>query len=230
MLLERAMGALSALTNRPVGMENIGRMQAPGMAAATDRGETTRRHILDVAAHAFAEHGYNGVSLNDIVRDTGLTKGAFYFHFPSKEALALEVFGTKQEQWQAVIGEVMQRHPRAIDRLNAMLDCGCEMYEADASARVVGRLCVELSRERKLAPRLTGYLKAWFEMVAELILAAQEEGDARTDLDRNATAETIVSAFIGVEQVSDALTELGDFRARIENLRTLVMAALRPCP
>jgi hypothetical protein len=40
----------------------------------------------------------------------------------------------------------------------------------------------------------------------------------------------IVSAFIGVEQVSDALTELGDFRARIENLRTFVMAALRPCP
>lgn len=196
--------------------------------AATDRGETTRRHILGVAAHAFAEHGYNGVSLNDIVRDTGLTKGAFYFHFPSKEALALEVFGTKQEEWQAAIIEDMLAHPRAIDRLNAILDCGCEMYEVDASARVVGRLCVELSRDRKLAPRLTGYLKAWFDMVAELIKTAQEEGDVRTDLDPRTTAETIVSAFIGVEQVSDALTELGDFRARIEHLHTFVMAALRP--
>jgi AcrR family transcriptional regulator len=211
-------------------MENAARMQAPSAAAATDRGETTRRHILDVAAHAFAEHGYNGISLNDIVRDSGLTKGAFYFHFPSKEALALEVFATKQEQWQSVVLEVLERHPRAIDRLHAMLDCGCEMYEEDASARVVGRLCVELSRERKLAPRLTGYLKIWFEMVAELVRAAQEEGDARDDLDPRTTAETIVSAFIGVEQVSDALTGLGDFRARIENMRTLVMAALRPCP
>ena len=199
-------------------------------AAVTDRGETTRRHILGVAALAFADHGYNGVSLNDIVRDSGLTKGAFYFHFPSKEALALEVFGTKQLEWQDVILRVMGEHPRAIDRLNAMLDCGCEMYEVDASARVVGRLCVELSRERKLAPRLTGYLQMWFDMVFELIRAAQAEGDARTDLDPRTTAETIVAAFIGVEQVSDALTELGDFRTRIENLRTLVMAALRPCP
>lgn len=205
-------------------------MQAPGMTAATDRGEVSRQHILAVAALAFADHGYNGVSLNDIVRDTGLTKGAFYFHFPSKEALALEVFGTKQEQWRAAIIAIMQGHPRAIDRLNAMLDCGCELYEVDASARVVGRLCVELSRERKLAPKLTGYLRVWFEMVAELIRAAQSEGDARTDLDPQTTAEVIVSAFIGVEQVSDALTELGDFRARIESMRTFVMAALRPCP
>ena len=200
------------------------------IAAATDRGETTRRHILGVAALAFAENGYNGVSLNDIVRDTGLTKGAFYFHFPSKEALALEVFGTKQLEWQEAIIRVLGEHPRAIDRLNAMLDCGCEMYEVDASARVVGRLCVELSRERKLAPRLVGYLKVWFDMVAELIKAAQQEGDARTDLDPTITAETIVSAFIGVEQVSDALTELADFRKRIENLRTFTLAALRPCP
>ena len=205
-------------------------MQTPNATAATDRGEVTRRHILNTAALAFAENGYNGVSLNDIVRDTGLTKGAFYFHFPSKEALALDVFATKQLEWQAVISERLASHTRAIDRLNSMLDCGCEMYETDASARVVGRLCVELSRERKLAPRLTGYLQVWFEMVTELIRAAQVEGDARRDLDRRTTAETIVAAFIGVEQVSDALTELGDFRKRIENLRTLVMAALRPCP
>ncbi|MGH2786259.1 MAG: TetR family transcriptional regulator [Actinomycetota bacterium] len=205
-------------------------METRSAAAATDRGEASRRHILNTAALAFAENGYNGVSLNDIVRDTGLTKGAFYFHFASKEALAMEVFGTKQLDWQAAILAVMEGHPRAIDRLNAMLDCGCEMYETDASARVVGRLCVELSRERKLAPRLTGYLQTWFEMVTDLIRAAQDEGDARTDLDPRLSAETIVSAFIGVEQVSDALTELGDFRVRIENLRTFVMAALRPCP
>ncbi len=203
-------------------------MQARSTAAATDRGEATRRHILDVAAHAFAEFGYNGVSLNDIVRDSGLTKGAFYFHFPSKEALALEVFGTKQEEWRSAITGVLADKPRAIDRLNAILDCGCEMYEQDASARVVGRLCVELSRERKLAPRLTAYLKAWFDLVEGLIREAQAEGDARTDLDPRLTAENIVSAFIGVEQVSDALTELKDFRARIGNLRAFILAALLP--
>ncbi|MGH2727280.1 MAG: hypothetical protein ACRDKS_09935, partial [Actinomycetota bacterium] len=100
--------------------------------------------------------------------------------------------------------------------------------EEDASARVVGRLCVELSRDRKLAPRLTAYLKSWFDLAEELVREAQADGDARRDLDPRGTAETIVSAFIGVEQVSDALTELKDFRARIENLRTFTLAALEP--
>lgn len=192
----------------------------------TDRGEATRRHIVDVAAHAFAEFGFNGVSLNDIVRDSGLTKGAFYFHFPSKEALALEVFATKQEEWQASVAERLTGKTRAMERLNAVLDCGCEMYEDDASARVVGRLCVELSRDRKLAPRLTVYLQSWFALVEELIREAQADGDARKDLDPRIIAETIVSSFIGVEQVSDALTELKDFKERIENLRTFTLAAL----
>lgn len=197
------------------------------VAAPTDRGEQTRRRILEVAAHAFADHGYFGISLNDIVRESGLTKGAFYFHFPSKEALALEVFRAKQEEWQEATAAVFRQHPRAIDRLDAMLDCGCEMYEADASSRAVGRLCVELSRDPSIGPRMTRHLLVWFDMVEQQIRAAQREGDVRTEVSPRAAAETIVSSFIGVEQVSEALSGLTDFRTRLENLRTLTMAALR---
>jgi AcrR family transcriptional regulator len=202
---------------------------APQAAPPTDRGETTRRHILEVAARKFADHGYRGISLNEIVRATGLTKGAFYFHFASKEALALDVFHTKQEQWVGRTTAAVAATPRAIDQLNAMLDCGCDIYAEDASARVVGRLCVELSREPDLGPQITGHLTVWFDTVAELVRRAQEEGDAREDLDAGAVAETIVSAFIGVEQVSDSLTGLADLRSRMENLRTFIMAAVRPC-
>ena len=197
-------------------------------AATTDRGGVTRRHILEVAAIAFAERGYVGASLNDIIRESGLTKGAFYFHFPSKEALALAVFRTKQEQWVGKTLAGTMHHPRAIDRLEAMLEIGCEMYENDASARVVGRMCTELAQQPGLAPQMRPHLIAWFDIVEDTIRAAQHEGDVRTDLDTRATAETIVAAFIGVEQVSDALTGLGDFRARIAGLRNLTFQALRP--
>jgi AcrR family transcriptional regulator len=206
---------------------------APAAVSATaskDRGETTRQHILDVAALHFAEHGYRGISLNEIVRSTGLTKGAFYFHFPSKEALAIEVFRAKQEQWIARTTTAVAAEARAIDQLNAMLDCGCDIYEDDASARVVGRLCVELSREKDLAAQMTEHLTAWFEIVSRLVERAQQEGDVRPELDARTIGETIVSAFIGVEQVSDALTGLRDLRRRMENLRAFVMSAIRPCP
>ena len=201
--------------------------KTPSLSPATDRGEATRRHILDVAALAFAENGYRGISLNDIVRETGLTKGAFYFHFPSKEALAIAVFHGKQERWVGETMEALATKTRAIEKLEAMLDVGCGLYENDPSARVVGRLCIELATQEHASPILAAHLETWFELTAALVRQAQEEGDVREDLDPRQMAEAIVAAFIGTEQVSDALSGLSDFRRRIEGLRTLVFAALR---
>jgi AcrR family transcriptional regulator len=193
---------------------------------ATDRGETTRRQILDVAASAFADHGYRGISLNDIVRESGLTKGAFYFHFPSKEALALAVFRDKQERWVGEVMAAIANRSRAVEQLEAMFDVGCEIYEKDSSARVVGRMCVELFADKQLTPHVTAHLTAWFDMVEELLVRAQDEGDVRRDVDARSTAETMVAAFIGIEQVSDELSGLSDLRGRVAGLRTLVFDAI----
>jgi AcrR family transcriptional regulator len=46
---------------------------------------TARERLLDAAAHVFAEHGYRGASIDDIARAAGVTKGALYWNFPSKQ-------------------------------------------------------------------------------------------------------------------------------------------------
>lgn len=49
----------------------------------------TRTRILDAAASVFAKHGYSGASLDHVAADAGLTKGAVYWHFSSKQDLFL---------------------------------------------------------------------------------------------------------------------------------------------
>src|SRR4029450_13112700 len=113
-----------------------------GMAIAppvTERGGETRRRILEVAAQAFAEHGYAGTSLSDVLAASGLTKGGFYFHFPSKEALALATLRHKQEQWAATVMAAVLRHARAVDQLDAMVDALCDLHEKDPTCRGSGR-------------------------------------------------------------------------------------------
>jgi transcriptional regulator, TetR family len=61
----------------------------PSPRTQAERKAQTRRLILDRAAEAFAQDGFAGTSLNDVIAGSGLTKGAFYFHFPSKEELAV---------------------------------------------------------------------------------------------------------------------------------------------
>lgn len=59
------------------------------------RGEETRARILEAATEAFARYGYDSASVAEICRRAGVTKGGFYHHFPSKQALFLEML----EQW-----------------------------------------------------------------------------------------------------------------------------------
>src|SRR6266542_5199650 len=114
-------------------------LRAVEIEPATDRGEITRRHILEVAALAFAREGYSGASLNDIIKEAGTTKGGFYFHFPSKEELALAVLRHKQEQWAGRVVSATMTHERAVDRLRAMPGVLCDLYKEDPSARSIHR-------------------------------------------------------------------------------------------
>jgi TetR/AcrR family transcriptional repressor of nem operon len=54
----------------------------------------TRGRILDAAARLFRENGYDGVGVDAIMSEVGLTAGGFYSHFPSKEALFCEAMAT----------------------------------------------------------------------------------------------------------------------------------------
>ena len=56
-----------------------------------DRGEGTRDRILDIAERLVFERGFNGTSLNDIMTEADLTKGAFFHHFSDKNELARAV-------------------------------------------------------------------------------------------------------------------------------------------
>jgi AcrR family transcriptional regulator len=59
------------------------------------RGEETRSRIRQAAEECFARYGYDGAGVAEICRRAGVTKGGFYYHFPTKQALFLDML----EQW-----------------------------------------------------------------------------------------------------------------------------------
>jgi TetR/AcrR family transcriptional regulator, cholesterol catabolism regulator len=87
--------------------------------------DVRRAEILDRAAALFLQHGYDNVSLNDLIADAGVSKGAFYHWFPSKDALitALAERGAR-EQFAAIEAVISQCAGTALDLLNALLRAG----------------------------------------------------------------------------------------------------------
>jgi|Tabmets5t2r1_1033131.scaffolds.fasta_scaffold17430_2 AcrR family transcriptional regulator len=200
-------------------------------APATDRGGETRRRILEVAAEAFAERGYVGTSLNDVLKASGVTKGGFYFHFPSKEALALATLRHKQEQWSAAVMASVLRCPRAVEQLDAMVDALCDLHEQDPTCRAVSRLCTELGQEHpELRPQLTPQFTTWVDVVASVIRKGQDEGDIRPEVEPTVAAEVAVASFIGLETISEMLTGRADLRRRAQDFRKLFFHAICRTP
>ena len=86
------------------------------------KGAETRERLLDAAIALFLRQGYAGTSLDDILRDTGLTKGAFFHHFRSKSDLALAAAQHAGEQQARLFAECSaQAEAMSDDPLERML-------------------------------------------------------------------------------------------------------------
>jgi len=200
---------------------------------ATERGSATRQHLLAVATEAFLAHGYAGTSLSDLIRVAGVTKGGFYHHFPSKEALAVEVVRARQAEWAAGVVQASAGHDRAVDQLRAMAQVATDLKDQDQTqATSLQRLCAELAEDAELAPQIAGYCEAWTDTAAGLVARAQLQGDIRADVDAHQTAEVLIATFLGAEQqcVMTARHDdcRADFRARITRCLDLLLDVFRP--
>jgi len=89
---------------------------APGMRAA--QGRATRSRLIEVATSLFAEHGYEGTSVEAVLAAAGVSRGALYHHFAGKEALFTAVLEAVSER---VAAEVTEAIRDCTDPVGAML-------------------------------------------------------------------------------------------------------------
>lgn len=84
------------------------------------KSEQTTAFIIEKTAPVFNKHGYVGTSLSDITQATGLTKGAIYGNFESKEHLALEAFNFNIRKVMGYIAERVNAEEQASAKLRAI--------------------------------------------------------------------------------------------------------------
>ena len=90
-------------------------------ARRQDYSSSTKRALIENATQLFADHGYVGTSLDEVVAAARVTKGALYHHFPSKLALFESVFDQLQESTTREIEQQINRSKDPWERAQAGL-------------------------------------------------------------------------------------------------------------
>ena len=131
------------------------------MSESTDkRADTTRQQILRAAAHQFARLPYHQVGLDDVLAEAELTKGAMYFHFRSKHALALAIVEDQAAEAKEVVAALVTRK---FSGLETLIDFSYQIAVRDISedmARAGFNLLEQIGRLEGLqAKQLAGWIQ-----------------------------------------------------------------------
>ncbi|MBT2276342.1 ScbR family autoregulator-binding transcription factor [Rhodococcus qingshengii] len=187
-----------------------------------ERAKISRRQILQGAADRFEVTGYGSTSMNDIVSAAQMTKGAVYFHFSSKDELAQAVI---EEQHQISISAFTAVAATGAPALEQLVMVCHEMGRQLVTEPIV-RAGIRLTLELASADGSQGPYVAWIRELRKLAEAAKLEGDIRDDVEPESVGRVVISAFTGVQLVSNVLTRRSDLNDRIDELFTLLLAGV----
>ncbi len=90
--------------------------------------DATRQRILDAAEEVFAEKGYHGAGVEDIIRTAKTSKGGFYFHFPSKQGIFLALIDALAPRLMAAVDRAIEHEETATGKVDAALATVLEQF------------------------------------------------------------------------------------------------------
>ena len=135
------------------------------------RGQTTRDKIIETSLKLFAELGYATVSIESVLRECGISRGALYHHFASKDAIFEAVLEAAELRVVKAASEAAAKEDNPLDALRAGCAAWLELASSDAVVRQIvltdAPSVVGWERWRQIDNRYgLGLLKAGFAALA----------------------------------------------------------------
>lgn len=201
---------------------HIGRPPGPNSTKQA-RAIRTRELILAAAAEHFDTHAYTDAGVNPILATGNLTKGAIYFHFPSKEAIAQELVTDWIRTATEVVTSTTEEHVTAAEHLTAIFGSLAQSVADDTKLRAGMKLSVE--------PALSDAVSFahWVDAVADIVDAGIKAGEIPDTPTSHRLAWNLCAGTVGAAHAGVALREDIALITRIDDVVSAhIAAALAP--
>lgn len=164
--------------------------------------ETAEKHqrILEQASILFRQRGFTGVSVSEIMKATGLTHGAFYNHFESKDDLIAKSFGDASSKTLALLKAAEE----SIEQMQQFI----VRYLSESHRDDIGNGCLmtalgnEICRDPAIRPAFTRHFESVIDSMAAPLIKAKKRNARRQAIQQ---ISSMVGAIILARAVDDQL-------------------------
>lgn len=155
--------------------------------------EVTRERILEAAAEVLAQRGYDSANLDEIARRSGASKGAIYFHFPSKEELALRLVQQLSDRLIDKVRRSISSEPPSHRRLALAVQA---LVETFGRKRALGQLLLIniVGHGRSLDRKFMPVRRKFQDFIREELDAAVRAGALSEDVDTELASQVWLGA------------------------------------
>lgn len=185
----------------------------------------TREAILTSALRLFARHGVAGASIDQIAQDAGITKGAVYWHFDSKDALFDAILDRIRARWQETVHGPLSQKASAVARLEALFAGYSELFtETPEICLFMQRVLLEGDKE--FSPKVGRIFTQTARAIAKILEEGRTTSEFREDVDAIASAHAILGVISGASQQSLANRSL-TIEILLNEAREMTLARVR---
>jgi TetR/AcrR family transcriptional repressor of nem operon len=190
----------------------------------SSKGAATRDQILNAAARLIHVQGYQSTSLDDVLRESGVGKGNFYYYFKSKEDLGYAIIDRITQAFvERSLGPAFaDTDADPVTQIHAFFD---RVLEAQRLRKcvggcVMGNLASELSDVHEgFRQRLASIFDLWRVHLAEAVSRGQARGRLRADVDASRVAQFLVAGLEGSILLSKVTKDITVMERCVEELK-----------
>jgi len=190
----------------------------------SQKGAATRDQILNAASRLIHVQGYQSTSLDDVLRESGVGKGNFYYYFKSKEELGYAIIDRIRRAFieRGLEPAFADTDADPIGQLHAFFDrvLDSQRQRNCVGGCAMGNLACELSDVHEgFRQQLAGIFDVYRDHLAETIRRGQQSGRLRPDADATRVAQFLVGGLEGAILLGKVTRDITVIERCVEELK-----------
>jgi AcrR family transcriptional regulator len=153
---------------------------------------------MEAALTVFAGQGFERATVDEMVREAGFSKGAFYVHFESKEDLFWQMLEERIARQQDTFRQALDHERPMVENVRTILEAVFQLVEGDPLwSSLFMEFGAHASRNEKVRERLAAMYGRWRAFLEKMLRESQEEGRVRKDIELGFAASLLMATVEG---------------------------------